>query len=153
MEVPERGQSIKRHEALKPLSRHHMSALHLALKLRRIGTDESDQTPEQLRKEVASFWIPDGQAHFREEQEILLTTFAKHADIQRPEIQDMLIEHVQIWALMDQITATENIDLNMMHELGVLLDGHVRKEERIIFPMIEQALPESILQEMAPYLA
>lgn len=39
-----------------------------------------------------------------------------------------------------------------MHELGDLLEKHVRKEERIIFPIIEKALPEDVLEEMAPYI-
>ena len=39
-----------------------------------------------------------------------------------------------------------------MNELGELLETHIRKEERIIFPMIEEALPEEKLQELGFYL-
>ena len=64
----------------------------------------------------------------------------------------MLLEHVKIRALIDKISSTAEIDLDTMHELGSMLEAHVRKEERIIFPMIEMALPEEVLQKMAPYL-
>jgi len=64
----------------------------------------------------------------------------------------MLLEHVNIRALIDKISTSENIDIALMHELAFLLEKHVRKEERIIFPMIEKALPEHVLQKMAPYL-
>jgi iron-sulfur cluster repair protein YtfE (RIC family) len=38
-----------------------------------------------------------------------------------------------------------------MHQLGEMLDDHIRKEERVIFPMIEDALPEDVLMELGPY--
>lgn len=153
MNYPERGKSLERHESLKPLSRHHMVALHLALKLRRVGTEKSKLTPKEIQQELRNFWIPEGQEHFREEEEVLLTTYAQHANIDKPEIQDMLIEHVKIRALIDSILKMkEEVNIAAIHDLGELLDAHIRKEERVIFPMIEKALPEDILMEMAPYL-
>ena len=44
MDYPERGESIDRYESLRPLSRHHMVALLLALNLRRVGTEKSKST-------------------------------------------------------------------------------------------------------------
>lgn len=143
---------IKRHESLQPLSRHHMVALHLALKLSRAGTEKSKLTEKEIKNEVREFWESGGQEHFREEEEILLPTFAQHASIEQTEIVEMLLEHVKIRALIDKISSTTEIDLDTMHELGSMLEAHVRKEERIIFPMIEKALPEEVLQKIAPYL-
>lgn len=150
MEKKRKG--LKRHESLKPLSRHHMIGLHVALKLSRIGTDKSQLTPEEMKQELHDFWEPDGQQHFREEEEILLTTFAKYAAIDRPEIIDMLLEHVTIRSLIDTILTSQMINIETMHELGTILERHIRKEERVIFPMIEEALPEDVLVELAPYL-
>lgn len=64
----------------------------------------------------------------------------------------MLIEHVQIWALMDTILKMDDIDASIMHSLGELLNIHIQKEERVIFPMIEKALPEEVLKKIARYL-
>lgn len=150
MEPKRKG--IKRHESLKPLSRHHMIALHLAVKLSRVGTDKSKLSPLEMKEELQDFWQPNGQQHFREEEEILLPTFALYNDINKPEIIDMLLEHVKIRSLIEVILKETEIDLNKMHKLSSLLEGHVRKEERVIFPMIEKALPEEALVEMAPYL-
>lgn len=144
--------SLKRHESLQELSRHHMEALHLALKLRRAGTDKSSLTPEETQQEVKEFWEPNGQEHFREEEEILLPTFAQYAEIDRPEIIDMLMEHVKIRALINQVIEMDEIYLGIMHELGELLNEHVRKEERVIFEMIQGELPEDVLIDLAPYL-
>lgn len=149
---PKRGKSLKRHVTLQPLSRHHMIGLHTALKLRRAETSKSKLTIKEIKKELYDFWNPEGQEHFREEEEILLTAYAQHASIDQPEIREMLIEHVQIRALIDTILKAVKPDVSAMHELGTLLDVHIRKEERIIFPMIEKALPEEVLKELAPYL-
>ncbi len=143
---------IKRHESLQPLSRHHMIGLHLALKLKRAGTVESRLTIEEIKQEADEFWNPNGQQHFREEEEFLLPAYAQYENVDRPEIIEMLLEHVKIRAQMDNLINGEDVSLDVMHELGMLLEAHIRKEERIIFPMIEKALPEDKLHELAPYL-
>src|SRR5690625_3187562 len=150
LKKPKRG--IKRHETLQPLSRHHMVALHLALKLSRAGTEKSNLSLEEVKQEVKEFWEPGGQNHFREEEEILLPVFSEHASIEQEEIIEMLLEHVQIRALINNIISSDEIETEVMHQLGDVLETHVRKEERIIFPMIENVLPEDVLKEMAPYL-
>jgi len=129
-----------------------MVALHVALKLRRAGEEGSRWSPEEVYNDLQDFWEPDGQVHFREEEEILLVTYAKHHSIERTEFKDMLFEHVQIRALIEIILDANEINIEHMHELGKRLEQHVRKEERIIFPLIEKDLPNDVLDELAPYL-
>lgn len=143
---------IKRHDTLKPLSRHHMVGLHVALKLSRAGTDESRLTIEEIIRDAREFWQPGGQEHFREEEEILLPAYAVYADINQQEIIEMLLEHITIRAGMNKLLGKVGMSPQEMQELGKLLESHIRKEERIIFPMIEKALPEEKLEELAPYL-
>lgn len=142
---------IKRHEALKPLSRHHTLGLHIGLKLSRAGTDESKITLEEIITDATNFWQPGGEEHFREEEEIVLPVYAKYAEINKPEIIEMLLEHVTIRSGMKQVIDKE-LTLKEMHELGMLLQSHIRKEEQVIFPMIEACLPEDELDKLAPYL-
>lgn len=142
----------RRHDALHPLTHHHHHALVAALKLKRAGTAESQLSMDEIKNELHHFWEPGGQEHFREEEEILLPVYAEHASLDCPEIPEMLIEHVKIRALVNQVLKSNEKTAERMHELGHLLEAHVRKEERVIFPMIEDALPEAVLQEMAPYL-
>lgn len=142
---------IRRHEALQPLSRHHMMGLHVGLKLSRAGTEESNIPTEQIIEDAMEFWCLGGQEHFREEEEVLLPAYALYEDIHQPDIVEMLLEHVLIRSGMDELCRGK-ISEEQMGELGELLHGHIRKEERILFPMIEEALPEEKLQELAPYL-
>lgn len=146
-----RRKGIKRHESLQPLSRHHMEGLFVALKLSRAGTKESRISTEQIVSDAREFWEPGGKQHFREEEEILLPIYSEYANIDDPIIVEMLLEHVYLRAGMDKLINDELSEAEMRH-LGKQLERHIRKEERIIFPMIEEALPEEKLQEMAPYL-
>ncbi|WP_226036839.1 hemerythrin domain-containing protein [Aquibacillus saliphilus] len=147
-----RKKGIERHESLISLSHHHHHALFLALNLRKVGTEKSKYSPEEVKAELRQFWEPGGQQHFREEEEILLPVYAQHQSIEQPEITEMLLEHVKIRSMIMQILETENEIIPLMNDLGVQLDAHIRKEERVIFPMIEKALPEHILKSLEQYL-
>jgi hemerythrin-like domain-containing protein len=141
----------KRHEALQPLTHHHHHALVVALKLKRAGTEESKLSSEEIRQALRTFWEQGGQEHFREEEEILLPAYARHETLHAPEIAEALLEHVRVRSLAGEILEARDDSIEKMHELGDLLDAHVHKEERVIFPMIEDALPEEQLQALAPY--
>ncbi|MFC3039695.1 hemerythrin domain-containing protein [Virgibacillus xinjiangensis] len=150
MEKQRKG--IKRHESLYPLSHHHHHALFMALQLRRIGTEKSKLTADEMKNNLEYFWERDGNQHFRDEEEILLPVYAQHDSVERQEISEMLMEHVIIRSHIQQILASEEDPTSLMNHLGQLLETHIRKEERVIFPMIEKALPEEELKRMEPYL-
>ncbi|WP_234028591.1 hemerythrin domain-containing protein [Lentibacillus sp. Marseille-P4043] len=150
--MAKRNKGIKRHESLYPLSHHHHHALVLALKLKRIGTEKSELTENELKSELERFWEKDGNQHFRDEEEILLPVYVQYTSIEQPEITEMLLEHVTIRSHVHQILTYEDNLVSLMNNLGELLDTHIRKEERVLFPMIEAALPEHELQKLKPYL-
>src|SRR5699024_5543952 len=129
---------IKRHEALQPLSRHHMLGLHTGLKLSRAGTEASRISRDEIKKDAKEFWEPGGNDHLRVEDAIVVPVYAKYSDVNKPEIIVVLLEHVQITKGMTQLLANE-LTLEEMRALGVMLQGHIRKEEQVIFPMIEAA--------------
>src|SRR5699024_5217446 len=107
----------------------------------------------EVIRDLDDFWNPGGQEHFREEEEVLLGTYAEYVDISTiPEIQEMLIEHIQIRARINRILRAAEPDIALIHELGEVLNDHIRKEERVIFPMIEKAIPDERLVELAEYI-
>ncbi|MFD2624120.1 hemerythrin domain-containing protein [Salibacterium salarium] len=144
--------SIKRHESLYSLSHHHHHGLFLSLNLKRVNTEKARYTAEKVLEDTRNFWNPGGIQHFREEEEILLPAFAQFASVDIPEIKTMLIDHVRIRTMMDKVTNAKAPDVEEMQHLGALLENHIRTEERIIFPMIERALPEEKLQELSYFL-
>jgi len=138
---------LKRHLALEQLSRDHHHALVVAQRLKRA----SEATATDARDTFVSYWQPDGQEHFREEEEILLPTFAGFVDPDQPIVAKVLIDHVRIRHLASE-AAGEPPRLTVLHELGSRLEQHVRREERELFPLIEQSMPDTELRRLVALL-
>lgn len=138
---------MKRHPALEQLSRDHHHALVVAQQLKRADPTNA----EQARMQFLDYWRVDGQAHFREEEEILLPALARFTDPYQPMVARVLIDHVRIRRL--EWDVRQGADLNALHILGGELEGHVRREERELFPFIERTIPEPELAVLAELLS
>ena len=133
---------MKRAEALRPLSREHLLALHAA-KILREG-EELDGPVEAF----LDFWKGEGRRHFRIEEEVLLPNWALHAEVDRPGVTRMLEEHLTIRREALRLEAGE-ATLEEARELGRLLHDHVRFEERQLFPRVEADLGDADLARLA----
>lgn len=139
---------LHRHPSLQPLSRHHHHALVMAQKLIKVSDDNVDTVMEDLLK----FWKSHGDEHFRQEEGILLPTFAKYADVNRPEVIQMLLEHVQIRSQIFSLTGSrEKPATKALSILGEQLQAHVRFEERVLFPLIQEIVPEEELHRLPDF--
>lgn len=129
---------MKRDEALTGLSRDHHQALARALKLKR--ADESSAA-EALR-DMVEFFDAHGALHFRVEEEVLLPGYVRDAsaDPNDEQIVRVLTDHVWIRARIAALREEDAPSAAELRELGQRLDDHVRHEERVLFPAIEQAL-------------
>jgi hypothetical protein len=65
----------------------------------------------------------------------------------------VLVEHVDLRRRAQDLTAGSDPDVAELHELGERLEGHIRHEERVLFPMIEEALPAEELDRLAAAVA
>lgn len=133
---------MKRDEALRPLSREHLNALHAA-KILREGNDLGAVT-----EAFFDFWEGGGQRHFRIEEEVLLPHWARYAEVDRVGVARMLEEHLAIRREALRLKAGE-ASLEEAQELGRLLHDHVRFEERQLFPIVEDRLDADSLAELA----
>jgi iron-sulfur cluster repair protein YtfE (RIC family) len=138
---------MKRHPALEQLSRDHHRALVVAARLKRASATDA----EQVRQSFLDYWEAEGRLHFREEEEILLPTLARFASPEEPIVARVLIDHVRIRAAAAELAG--GVDLPALRGLGTELEQHVRRQERQLFPLIEQALPEPELIALAARLA
>jgi hemerythrin-like domain-containing protein len=136
---------VKRSEALEQLSRDHHRALEAALKLRRAGSAEREQaTAEFLR-----FWREHGALHFRVEEDVMLPGAAPEVDPADPAVVRVLTDHVEIRRRAGDLEGRRIPEMEALNELGELLNDHVRHEERVLFPMIEERLSAERLEELA----
>jgi hemerythrin-like domain-containing protein len=135
---------VRRDQSLKTLSRDHHQALFAAQRLRRAG----DADVEARALEFLEFWRDRGRRHFRIEEDVLLPAYERFASASEEAVVRVLTDHVTIRRRAADLEQGER-QLASLHELGTLLDEHVRHEERVLFPLIEQALPASELESLA----
>ena len=135
---------MKRSEALTPLSHQHHQGLFVALQLKRA----TPETAIDARTAFLDFFERDGASHFRAEEEVLLPAYARHSEFDHPAIVRVLTEHVDLRRRGQDLEAQRAPDPAELRELGERLESHIRHEERVLFPMIEQALPAEELKRL-----
>ena len=136
---------MKRSQALAPLSREHHVALEVALRLRR--ADEGGAAAARSR--FLDFFAAEGEAHFAAEEEILLPAVADVAPPGDPDVVRVLHDHAEIRRRAADLERDAGAAVEQLHALGDLLEGHVRHEERVLFPRIEAALDDARLTLLA----
>jgi hemerythrin-like domain-containing protein len=137
--------AMKRSDALSPLSRQHHHGLAAALKLKRADAN----TAGDARTAFLEFWETERREHFRLEEEVLLPSYARYGEADHPAVVRVLVEHVDLRRRGADLAATPSADPGVLHDLGERLERHIRHEERVLFPLIEAALPEAELARVA----
>jgi hemerythrin-like domain-containing protein len=135
---------MKRSEALRQLSRDHHRALEVALKLRRA----LDADAERVTREFLEFWRAHGAVHFRVEEEVLLPGAADQVAPTDPAVVRVLTDHVEIRRRARDLEVGL-ASVEQLNSLGELLNDHVRHEERVLFPLIEERLTSAELSDLA----
>lgn len=139
---------MKRHNALAPLSREHHGALILAQLLKKdapvykgLPSDTGGKAAYALNMYTTIL-----QKHFLTEEEILTKVKKYNTEIEN--ISDEIIaEHIELTVGFLSLATTGKL-VNALDNLGVALEKHIRKEERILFPLIQEHCPEELLNEL-----
>lgn len=130
---------IKRSEHIVKLSRDHHASLLFCWKLRQ-GTrrfTEKDRIIKYLRYFLDHHFIP----HFKEEEEFLFKP------VQDEIVQKAIDDHQNIKALINELIDDEkSATHDQFATLADMVDAHVRYEERILFPHIEEVLTTEQLE-------
>jgi hemerythrin-like domain-containing protein len=142
---------MKRDEALVSLSRDHHQALFQALQLKRAD----DETAEQALAGLLAFFDGHGAGHFRIEEDVLLPIYVRDggADPAGEAIARVLTDHLWIRSRIAALREGGAAPAAELRELGERLDAHVRHEERVLFPAIEEALSAEQLTALAAAVA
>jgi hypothetical protein len=139
---------MRRHPALIPLSHDHHDALVAARRLRR-GAESAE--PAVAAAAFLAFFRAETVRHFREEEELLFPYVVDREEA-RELVVEVLLEHQRLYALAGQLTAllaNGTVDPAVMRSLGELLEAHVRREERQLFPLIERLMTDEALIGLA----
>ena len=139
---------MKRDPAMAGLSRDHQHGLAVALQLRRATAE----TAADAQAAFLAFWEEEGQRHFRAEEEALLPAAARYVAPATDAVVRVLVEHVDIRRRAAELALAPAAELDDLHALGDRLHEHIRHEERVLFPLIEEALPDEELSALAEAL-
>ena len=147
---------MKRTPELRTLSEDHHHGLVQARQLRRATDADEADSAEAAVKGFLDFWQKDTALHFRKEEEVLLPVMARYGgDVSRQPLVEMIEDHARIRGLVMQLSDEAiggNVRLETLHEVGERLEAHIRLEERVVFPLIEESLSEAALTELAARL-
>ena len=135
---------IKRNPHIVKLSQDHHASLLFCFKIRQ-GLRRGVAV-ERIRPYVAYFSGHHFREHFQEEENILFA----------PALEDSLVrrameEHKIVLGLVDEILKTGGTT-DQYSRLAQLVDDHVRFEERVLFPHLEQVYTQSQLEDIGKQL-
>lgn len=139
---------MKRSDALVRLSRDHHHGLVVAQRLRRATVE----TAAAARSAFLEYWTTDGHDHFRAEEEVLLPAFARYEPPTNDAVVRVLTDHVDLRRRAADVAIDDPPTCDDLHALGDRLRDHIRHEERVLFPLIEGALPADELVALAAAL-
>lgn len=136
---------MKRHPAIQPLSRQHHTALLAVLLLKKGIARHAD--PTVMCSFLQQVWDQELQPHLVAEEQFLLPLIQPGL----PTIVcDILVQHAQLWSLYHAVLAQGSEE--SLHAFVLLLETHIRQEERQYFPAIEASLDEAALAQLSSQL-
>jgi iron-sulfur cluster repair protein YtfE (RIC family) len=91
---------------------------------------------KERAEEVLGFFRNNLAAHFRAEEEILFPFMRDQVAGSEAMIEELARQHDQLSQMMAQIETGTGL-AKLIFDLGDLLERHIRKEERELFPLFE----------------
>jgi hemerythrin-like domain-containing protein len=140
---------MKRHKALHSLSHEHHHGLMLA-QLIKSGSPEYKGLPNTVAGKVQhaiNFYEEHLIPHFKKEEEILFPSAKSKSSKIDNLIDELMHQHKTIYSLIDKLKSSSSPEAEL-NELGILLDNHIRKEERELFEIIQDILSENEMNKL-----
>lgn len=144
---------MRRHESLIPISRQHHESL-LAARLLQHGAPPykgMPATPTAKRDYILVLLQKHLKPHFTLEEATVFPLAASFSEDLQRQTEQLQADHRQLEALIQALPqATEAALPDKLHEVGKLLEQHIRQEERVFFEQVQHELPADkliLLQE------
>ena len=135
-----------RHPALISLSRGHHEVLILAMKCRKRALGQTRPVGAQgladLAEEVKNFVTGRLERHFQAEEKVLFPLLDRATMESRSLTAELRSEHDRIREKAGLGSGAVHLSKSLF-DLADLLERHVRREERELFPIFEREVPEA----------
>lgn len=139
---------MKRNENLKTLSWEHHDGLVVSFRLQQ-GLKKNSNSHE-MSQYILHVWNGILKHHFWQEEQIIKTKIMQ-SEKGIEYLNRMLDEHEKMKKLIENIKS-DNSNLKIIEEFAILLNEHIRFEERQLFPLFEQEAGTEKLQEVGRFL-
>jgi len=136
---------IKRSQHMVELSKDHHAGLLFSWKVKE-GLKKGVEL-SRIKKYVDYFWEHHLKAHFEEEEALLFNRINEDTLSQQGKNEHQILQN-----RISRLNYNENAVKDEYFELAELLIKHIRFEERILLPHLEQILPLSALKSVEAYL-
>jgi hemerythrin-like domain-containing protein len=138
----------KRHPSLIPLSHDHHHGLVLAFRLREglPRNRKPSDSPQEQADETVRFFHDNLAAHFRAEEEALCPAIRTCAPQAKTLLDTLSAEHVEMRTHVERLAQTPGNEADLpplLKTFGDLLERHIRREERELFPLYEANIAEA----------
>ncbi len=141
-----------RHPALAPLSREHHLALQLARGIQKNASPHLRATlpsdPGALVAHVRAVFVSDLERHFEAEEKIVVEA-VRGRDLELDALcTTVLREHAEMRELVRRLGLSElsaGACDDLLDQLGLALEAHVREEERTFYERVQTTLDEAAL--------
>ena len=128
-----------RSEHLYVFSHEHHHGLIFSVRLKKAAKADSNT----LRRYIGDFWKNYLVSHFANEEEAFLH-FLSDAELR----EQFVSEHKQISALQNEIEISKGDIVEKAIQFGELITQHIRFEERVLFPWLQDNLSNSELEKI-----
>jgi len=145
----------RRHPGLVPVARDHVHALSVAARLRRGPRGGHDQWPSDPAEQAARlqhFLEHDLRPHFAAEEALVFPLARQHLT-EAAALVVLLVEEHRALERMILALAGSVPEASTLAAIGTLLEAHVRREDRTLFPRMEAEVPAAALSALEPALA
>ncbi len=143
---------MKRHPSLIPLSRQHHGALLLAQMLK-IDAPDYKGMPGDARgktKYALEFYTKELLPHFAAEEAVFKKI--KNVDTELDKhLEEVIEEHHSLRLLFEGLAGNAE-DTSYQDVIGQVLEKHIRREDRELFPMIERLVGDDMMASIADIL-
>ena len=119
-----------------------------AVRLRRAAADGDASARLTAAREFVEFFRNNERVHLRDEEEELFPLLLRHVPSQPAPLREARVQHVQLEGFTRTLeigVAAGIVEREILDAAGDLLDAHILLEERQLFPLIEQLVPDDEL--------
>jgi hemerythrin-like domain-containing protein len=142
--MSDNNKPVKRNENLVVLSHEHHHGLVFCSRLKKANKAD-DQV---LKSFVKEFWDNQLASHFESEESLLLPLLQDNKIAEQ-----FLSEHDRIRKLIQAISENQNKNVKEdALKLGILINDHIRFEERTMFPWLEKTITPNELIAIGNHL-